>query len=227
MSSQRSLGRKRRVRSVPGKRASGAGASGRPPEASGGGSGSVWSRLATELSLAVRATAGASQERCRGHCPGRCPVLFVSRGWRQPPLGRNLEVVSQSAVAPNAGASKDAVSSADFAMRRLLRIPEGPASADEASAHRIFSASIMISALRCLLSYVVFPVLTPVFGAAAHVGPAIGLPIGIVAVVFDVRGIRRFWLANHRWRWPITALYSAVIILVMTLVISDIVHLSA
>jgi hypothetical protein len=112
-------------------------------------------------------------------------------------------------------------------MRRLLRIPEGPPSADDASAHRIFSASILISALRCLLSYVVFPVLTPLLGAAANVGPDIGLPIGIVALVFDVRGIRRFWLANHRWRWPITALYSAVIVLVMTLVISDIVHLAS
>jgi hypothetical protein len=63
-------------------------------------------------------------------------------------------------------------------------------------------------------------------GAAAGAGPAVGLPIGIIALVFDVRGIRRFWLANHRWRWPITALYSVVIVLVMTLVISDIVHLT-
>jgi hypothetical protein len=111
-------------------------------------------------------------------------------------------------------------------MRRLLRVPEGPPSADEASAHRIFSVSILISGLRCLLGYVVLPILSPMLGAAAGAGPAIGLPIGIVALVFDVRGIRRFWLANHRWRWPITALYSVVIVLVMTLVISDIVHLT-
>ncbi len=84
----------------------------------------------------------------------------------------------------------------------------------------------MISGLRCLLGYVVLPILSPMLGAAAGAGPAIGLPIGIIALVFDVRGIRRFWLANHRWRWPITALYSVVIVLVMTLVISDIVHLT-
>jgi hypothetical protein len=112
-------------------------------------------------------------------------------------------------------------------MRRLLRIPAGPPGADDASAHRIFSTSILISALRCLLSYVVFPVLTPVLGAATNVGPAIGLPIGLVALVFDVRGIRRFWLANHRWRWPITGLYSAVIVLVTVLVVSDIAHLAS
>lgn len=84
----------------------------------------------------------------------------------------------------------------------------------------------MISGLRCLLGYIVFPILSPMLGAAAGAGPEIGLPIGIIALVFDVRGIRRFWLANHRWRWPITALYSVVIVLVMTLVISDIIHLT-
>ncbi|MGD0984304.1 MAG: hypothetical protein ABSA65_10885 [Acidimicrobiales bacterium] len=134
--------------------------------------------------------------------------------------------MSQSTIAPGAKPGGPAASPADFVMRRLLRVPQGPPSADEASAHRIFSVSIMISGLRCLLGYVVLPILSPMLGAAAGAGPAIGLPIGLVALVFDVRGIRRFWLANHRWRWPITALYSVVIVLVMALVISDIVHLT-
>ncbi|MGD0875537.1 MAG: hypothetical protein ABSA14_11195 [Acidimicrobiales bacterium] len=134
--------------------------------------------------------------------------------------------MSRSVVAPRSGPAGSAPSPADHAMRRLLRVPDGPPSADDASAHRIFSASIMLSGLRCLLGYVVLPILTPMLGAAAGAGPAVGLPIGIVALIFDVRGIRRFWLANHRWRWPITALYSVVIVLVMTLVISDIVHLT-
>ena len=125
---------------------------------------------------------------------------------------------------PGAGSAGPGRSSADLAMRRLLRIPEGPTSVDDAAAHRIFSASILLSALRCLLSYIVFPIVTPLLGAAAGVGPAIGLPIGIAALIFDVRGIRRFWLADHRWRWPITALYSVVMVLVTVLVIGDIVH---
>ncbi len=66
--------------------------------------------------------------------------------------------------------------------------------------------------------------MTPVLGAATRVEPAVGLPIGIVALVFDVMGIRRFWLANHRWRWAISALYGVVMVLVGTLVIADIVH---
>ncbi|MGD0441143.1 MAG: hypothetical protein ABSB52_11025 [Acidimicrobiales bacterium] len=134
--------------------------------------------------------------------------------------------MSQSTIESGAGRAGSAPSSLDRTIRRLLRVPEGPPSADDASAHRIFSASIMISGLRCLLGYVVLPVLSPVLGAAAGAGPVIGLPIGIVALVFDVRGIRRFWLANHRWRWAITALYSVVIVLVAALVISDVVRLT-
>ncbi len=108
-------------------------------------------------------------------------------------------------------------------MRRLLRVPERKAATND-DAQRLFGTSILISALRCVLSYVVFPVLTPVLGTAAGVGPAIGIPIAVLALVFDVRGTRRFWLANHRWRWPITFVYVAVMALVTVLLVGDIAH---
>ena len=111
-------------------------------------------------------------------------------------------------------------------MRRLLCVPEGPAPCREDAANRLFSASIALSGLRCLLSYVVFPILLPAIGAAAAVGPAIGLPVGIVALIFDVRGMRRFWLADHRYRWWITGIYAVVMALVTALVVIDIVHLA-
>ncbi len=85
---------------------------------------------------------------------------------------------------------------------------------------------MVISGLRCLLSYLVLPILTPALGAAAGVGPIIGIPIAVVALVFDVRGIRRFWLADHRWRWPITVVYLAVMGLVASLLATDITHLA-
>ena len=108
-------------------------------------------------------------------------------------------------------------SAADLRMRRLLRLPDGKPSPREEEVHRLFSASILVSALRCLLSYVVFPILAPAIGAAGGVGPVIGIPIAIVALYFDARGIRRFWMADHRYRWPITALYLAVMVLVCVL----------
>ena len=111
-------------------------------------------------------------------------------------------------------------------MRRLLHVPAGPPRVSEDSAHRIFSASIVLSAFRCLLSYVFLPIITPILGATAGVGPILGIPIAVVALVFDVRGIRRFWLVDHRYRWAITALYVAVMGMVSYLLVHDIVHLA-
>ena len=34
------------------------------------------------------------------------------------------------------------------------------------------------------------------------------------ALVFDVRAVRRFWLAQHPWRWKVTALYSVVTLMI-------------
>lgn len=113
---------------------------------------------------------------------------------------------------------------ADVVMRRLLFVPDGPARVRQSEVHRIFSASIALSGLRCLLSYVLLPIFSPALGAAAGVGPAIGIPISVVALVFDVRGMRRFWLANHRWRWAMTGLYFVVMALVTALLVRDLLH---
>jgi len=118
-------------------------------------------------------------------------------------------------------------SRADTAMRRLLFVPAGPSTVGDDAVHRMFSYSIILSALRCLLSYVVFPIATPALGVATGVGPAVGLPIAVLALVFDVVGIRRFWVNDHRWRWAMTALYAAVMILVSVLLVGDIVHLTS
>lgn len=107
-------------------------------------------------------------------------------------------------------------------MRRILFISDKPDDTSDEQVYRLFSTSIIISATRCLLSYVVFPIFAPVIGAATGAGPAIGLTVGSVALVFDVLSIRRFWLAEHRWRWPMTGIYVAVIGLVSVLLANDI-----
>ncbi len=115
----------------------------------------------------------------------------------------------------------------EIVLRRLLRVPDErpPKRADEA-AQSLFSTSMLISATRCLLGYVVFPILGPTLGAAAGFTPIIGIPLGLVALVFDVRGIRRFFVADHKWRWPITAIYLAVMVLVVILLVHDISHVA-
>jgi hypothetical protein len=103
---------------------------------------------------------------------------------------------------------------ADVAVRRLLRIPEGQ-TATENAAQRAFSTSVLVSATRCLLTYIVLPFLLPALGVAAGVGPAIGLPATI----------RRFWAADHRWRWAYTALSLTVIALLVVLMVEDVTSL--
>ncbi len=128
----------------------------------------------------------------------------------------------QLAVIPGGATAPTARSRADVSMRRLLRIPDDFTPIDESETHRIFSASIFLSALRCLVSYVVLPVLLPVVGVARGVGPAIGIPIGLLALTFDYLGIRRFWLADHHRRWAFTALYAVVGGMVLALLIVDV-----
>jgi hypothetical protein len=131
----------------------------------------------------------------------------------------DLAVVSTGLAAPPTR------SRADETMRRLLRVPDNQAPIDESETHRIFSASIFLSALRCLMSYIVLPVVLPAIGLARGVGPFIGVPIGVLALTFDYLGIRRFWLADHRQRWAFTAIYAVVGTMVLALVVTDIVDL--
>jgi hypothetical protein len=102
--------------------------------------------------------------------------------------------------------------------------PPTAARADDPAA-RAFSVSIGVSAIRCLLTYVVFPWVLPLAGFAGGVGPVVGLVVGTVAIGFNVASIRRFWLARHRWRWAITVLNSSVIVLLVVLIAIDVADL--
>jgi hypothetical protein len=136
-----------------------------------------------------------------------------------------MAAMDDLAVASTGPAPPPLRSKADEAMRHLLRVPEDEAPIDESETHRIFSASIFLSALRCLLSYIVLPVVLPAVGLARGVGPVIGVPIGVLALTFDYLGIRRFWLADHRQRWAFTAIYAVVGTMVLALLVIDIVDL--
>jgi len=107
---------------------------------------------------------------------------------------------------------------------KVLCVPQDRPPVDESETHRIFGASIFLSALRCLLSYILLPIVLPAVGAASNIGPVVGIPVAAVALVFDVKGVRRFWLARHRQRWAFTLLYAAVGSMVTALLVVDILH---
>ena len=116
-------------------------------------------------------------------------------------------------------------SRADQTMRRLLRIDERAPRQTDDELRRGFSQSMLVSATRCILTYIVLPFVTPLLGLAAGVGPILGIFIGVVAITFNVRTIRRFWMADHRWRWAYTLVGGTVMVMLVVLIALDLAEL--
>jgi len=106
-------------------------------------------------------------------------------------------------------------------------VPVPASAADKAAAERVVSTSILISAARCLVAYVLLPFVAPIIGIAGDVAPAMGILIGAVAIVANVFGIRRFWRADHKWKVPYTVLAVGIILAMVFLMVRDISDLLA
>jgi len=121
---------------------------------------------------------------------------------------------------PSAIAYRDDTSAADAFMRRVLRVPTARASGR--AAENAFGASILVSTVRCLLTYVVLPLLKPVVDLSGGVGPVLGLVLGAVSTVAIVASMRRFWAADHRPRWGYTAIGGAILVLLAVQAVGDV-----
>jgi hypothetical protein len=130
------------------------------------------------------------------------------------------EVVEASVEAP----IQRSDSSADRAMRRLLRLPEGT-TATAAEARSAFQKSLVWTTCRCLLMYIVLPFVLPAVGIARGVGPVVGIVIGLVAIVSIVYSIRRFWRADHSKRWHYTVFGTVIIGFLIWATIADTIRL--
>lgn len=86
---------------------------------------------------------------------------------------------------------------------------------------RGFNVSVLVSGVRCTLSYVVLPFLLPVLGFAPGVGPALGLLIGAVAIAANAWSFRRFWKSNHPWRRPVLVVHALIIVFLAVLISID------
>jgi hypothetical protein len=127
---------------------------------------------------------------------------------------------AQTSLATALGLLSPAMDRATFVDASDAGILETPAQAP-----RAFNLSMLVSGIRCTLAYVVLPFVTPFIGLAPGVGPALGIPIGAVAVVANVVSLRRFWILRHPWRRPITVLHILVIAFLLYLIGADIVAL--
>lgn len=110
---------------------------------------------------------------------------------------------------------------ADRFMRRLLGI-EAPTHGSTDGAHRAFRVSVVISGIRCLITYLVVPVMVPLLALSGWVAAPIGIALCVFAVVNGVVSMRRFWGADHPRRWMYT-LFMAIVFGVLALaLVSDI-----
>lgn len=116
-------------------------------------------------------------------------------------------VRAPAAVRPTPGFRSDRA--ADRFMRRLLRV-SGVSRASGTGAHRAFRISVVASGIRCLITYLVVPVLVPVLSLAGWVAAPIGIALCVVAVANGIVAVRRFWLSDHRSRWMYTAFMGVV-----------------
>jgi hypothetical protein len=123
--------------------------------------------------------------------------------------------MSQSAVARPGD-----ISPLDAFMRRLLRLP--PNADPGAAAEKAFGTSILISTVRCLLTYVLLPLLKPVIDLSGGVGPILGLVIGAVSATAIIFSMRRFWRADHRMRWAYTVIGGGILVLLAIQAVGDV-----
>ena len=123
---------------------------------------------------------------------------------------------------PTAVPASRAWSPTDLRMRRLLRLPTDAPKASKASARQLVEKSLLISMARCLLTYVFLPFVAPIFGFGFGVAPVVGVVVGLVAIVANVASVRRFWRADHRYRWHYTVLASVIVVALIWLIVVDV-----
>lgn len=95
------------------------------------------------------------------------------------------------------------------------------ANIEEEQPERVFSQSILISGIRCVLTYVIFPFVFPIVGITSGIGSTIGLIVGSIAILANIFSIRRFWKADHKYKVPVSVLNFGIIVLLVILVILD------
>ncbi len=84
---------------------------------------------------------------------------------------------------------------------------------------------MVISTIRCTLTYLVFPFVLPALGLVTDTGVVISIVIGTLAITCDIFSIRRFFAADHKWRWHFSTVAFGVVCMLGILLVKDVVHM--
>ncbi len=111
---------------------------------------------------------------------------------------------------------------ADRFMRKLLFIGDNTPKATAASAHKAFRTSLVVTGIRCLITYLAVPILIPITALSGWVAAPISIALCLFALVNGVISVRRFWRSHHRKRWMYTAFMGAVAVVLVLAIIIDV-----
>lgn len=109
---------------------------------------------------------------------------------------------------------------ADRVMRRVLGVT-GIDSKAGTGAHRAFRISVVVSAVRCIITYLAIPVLVPLLSLSGWVAAPVGIALCVVAVVNGVVSVRRFWASDHARRWMYTGFMGVVFVILGVAMVSE------
>lgn len=110
-------------------------------------------------------------------------------------------------------------------MRRRLGVTGDPVRGAVFDAQNKLRSSIIISGIRCILTYLVVPIVTPMIGFMGSVAAPISIALSVAAIVLSYNSLKRFWLADHRLRWRYTIFIGVVWTLLAVGIVVDIVSL--
>lgn len=108
-------------------------------------------------------------------------------------------------------------SAADALARRLLRVDN-----EVPRALMPMRGSLILSAVRCLATYVAIPVLLPLAGWLAPVSAPLSLALTLAAFAMAFVSLRRVWMADWSKRWAYTAFAVTVLAVLSVLIVLDV-----
>lgn len=116
-------------------------------------------------------------------------------------------------------------SPADQVMRRMLGVEGDPVPGAVFDAQNKLRSSIIISGIRCIITYLLVPIVTPILGFMGTVAAPVSIALSVIAIGFGYNSLRRFWLADHRLRWRYTIFIVVVWALLVVGIVMDVFRL--
>jgi O-antigen/teichoic acid export membrane protein len=111
---------------------------------------------------------------------------------------------------------------ADRFMRRLLRVGDVVDKNAVLGARRNTTAAIVVSGIRCIITYLLIPILAPIVGLSGAASAPLTIALSVLAIYMGISGVRRFWIADHRARWAYTTFIGVVVVLLLIGIVVDV-----